>query len=617
MSEGTLLAVDDDPDNLRVLSGILQRAGYAVRVANGGVRALKLIERQAPDLVLLDVHMPEMDGYELCRLMQERPGLSGVPVIFLSALDDVTAKLRGFAAGAVDYVTKPFQEAEVLARVATQLRVSRLRSELEGRNRALATLNEALGREKELTARANRAKDVFLASMSHELRTPLNAILGFAQLMERRPGRDAEDLESLGIIGRSGEHLLELINDVLSLSKIEAGHQALRVAPFDLSSRLRSCVEMLRARAEARGLQLRYEPAGLPAGVLGDEGKLGQIVLNLLGNAVKFTGLPGGPGTVTLRARWAEGRAVLEVEDTGPGLSPDDVSRLFRPFEQTETGVRSGEGTGLGLAVSRGLARLMGGDITVESAPGRGARFRVEAELPPADAAWDPQARDRRRVRRLVPGEASPRILVVDDVVENRTLISRLLSGVGFEVREAADGEEAVEGWRRYRPALIFMDRRLPRVDGLEATRRIRAEERDSGRARTAIVALSASALEHERAELLEAGCDAFVSKPFREETLFDVLAERLGVRYEHDGVPEPAADASDGRAIDPGRVARLPAPLRDALADAFERGDLDGAEAAVDRVAPLDEELAAALRAAVSDFRFEVALGALRRGAG
>ncbi len=585
MSGETLLAVDDNPDNLRVLSGMLQAAGYTVRVASGGARALKMIERQPPDLVLLDVHMPEMDGYEVCRTLQASPGLAGIPVIFLSALDDVADKVRGFAAGAVDYVTKPFQEAEVLARVATQLRVHGLRKELE---------------------EANRAKDVFLASMSHELRTPLNAILGFARLMERRKGRDAEDLESLAIIARSGEHLLGLINDVLSLAKIEAGKTTLRSDPFDPSALLRGLVEMLRARAEEKGLALAYEPLGLPRVVTGDEGRLGQIVLNLLGNGVKFT----ERGSVTLRARWAEGRAVLEVEDTGAGISPGELAKLFQPFVQADAGRRSGEGTGLGLALSRELARLMGGDITVESTLGKGTRFRVELALPLAEEPLDRRAADRPRVRRLASGSPSPRILVVDDLAENRMLLERLLGSVGFTVRAASSGEEAVALWRSFEPHVVFMDRRLPGVDGLEATRRIRAEEAASGRPRTAIVALSASALEHEKQQLPDAGCDAFISKPFREEAIFAVLAEELGVVYEIEGSEEAPSPARI--VLDRERIARLPLEVRQALATAFERGDLDGAEAAAESVRPFDAELGEALRAAAQDFRFDDVLAVL-----
>ena len=267
-----------------------------------------------------------------------------------------------------------------------------------------------------------------------------------------------------------------------------------------------------------------------------------QILLNLVGNAVKFT----EAGGVTLRVSWRGGRAKFEVEDTGPGIAPEELPRLFEPFVQTETGQRSKEGTGLGLALSRDLARLMDGDITVESTPGRGSSFHVEVSLPEA-AAKLPAAPDQRRVASLAPGQEGIRILVVDDTAVNRAVLSRLLSEVGFEVREASTGDGALALWRSWRPHLIWMDKRMGGLDGLEVTRRIRAEEKSTGERRIPIIALSASALEHERGEILAAGCDDFTAKPFRESTIFEKLREHLGVRYSYDDdVPAVAVPAAN-----------------------------------------------------------------------
>ncbi|HKC24074.1 MAG TPA: two-component regulator propeller domain-containing protein [Thermoanaerobaculia bacterium] len=458
---------------------------------------------------------------------------------------------------------------------------------------------------------ANRAKSVFLANMSHELRTPLNGILGFAQLMERKRERDPEDRESLAIISGSGEHLLGLINDVLSLSKIEAGRVSLSVEAFDPGVLLRGLVDVLRARAAANDVTLTLETHDLPKTVSGDEGKLRQVLLNLLGNAVKFS----AEGHVTLRARWNDGRAVVEVEDTGPGLSPEEMPRLFQPFSQTEVGWRSQEGTGLGLALSRQLARLMGGDITVTSVKGEGSTFRLEVELPEADSS-PLRVSETRRVVGLAPGRAAPRVLVVDDIPQNRLLLSRLFGAVGFEVREAASGEEAVAEWRTFAPHVVFMDKRMPGMGGLAATRRIREEEREAGRAKTAILAVSASAMEHERGEILASGCDDFVAKPFREATLFAKVAEYVGVEYVYEsdelGVSEPPSVI----ALDPTRVASLPKELREMLHVAFDSGDFDAAEEAAERVRALDAELAEALRSAARDFRAEEALAALASAA-
>jgi signal transduction histidine kinase/CheY-like chemotaxis protein/ligand-binding sensor domain-containing protein len=410
-----------------------------------------------------------------------------------------------------------------------------LEATVRERTAQLAEKVEALRESEQRAQAASRAKSAFLANMSHELRTPLNGVLGFAQLLSRRRGRDAEDREGLGVIMSSGEHLLSLINDVLSLSKIEAGSVTLEKGELDPRKVVRDVEKVLRLRADEKRIRFTVEMDDLPALVTGDEVRLRQILLNLVGNAVKFT----ESGGVTLRARWSHGRASFEVEDTGPGISAEELPRLFEPFVQTETGRRSKEGTGLGLAVSRNLARLMDGDITVESTGGRGSIFRVNVALP--EAAAKTAAIDERRVVSFAPGQTPVRILVADDTPVNRVVLTRLLSQVGFEVREAVNGEEAVSIWRNWKPHLIWMDWRMAGMDGLEATRRIRAEEKTSGAKRTPILALSASALDHERGQILAAGCDEFVAKPFREATIFAKIAQFVGVEYVYEQ-DQPAA---------------------------------------------------------------------------
>ncbi len=469
----------------------------------------------------------------------------------LEGTDEWTAPLR------LDVTVAPHWHETLLARAgllaligAALFGVVRLRMRALQRHAAVLeeTVQErtALLRESEQQAlAANRAKSTFLANMSHELRTPLNGVLGFAQLLARRKGRDAEDREGLDVILKSGEHLLGLINDVLSLSKIEAGRVTLEKAPFDLGAMVRDVEDVLELRAEAKDLLLTCEIDGarLPQAVTGDEGRLRQILINLLGNALKFT----ERGGVTLRVSWRDGRCLLEVEDTGAGIAAEELSRLFEPFVQTETGRRSKEGTGLGLALSRDLARLMDGDITAESTPGRGSCFRVDVALPEAPVEALPASREERRVTGLAPGQGAIRVLVVDDLPLNRAVLSRLLLSVGFEVREAASGEEALEVWNGWRPSLIWMDKRMPGIDGLEVTRRIRAAEREAGGTRVPILALSASALDHERGEILAAGCDDFVAKPFREETIFAKLREHLGVSFVSEAVERRAPTGRSG----------------------------------------------------------------------
>jgi signal transduction histidine kinase/CheY-like chemotaxis protein/ligand-binding sensor domain-containing protein len=420
----------------------------------------------------------------------------------------------------------------IYAAVRMRLRALRrhaamLEATVHARTAELAQTVEQLRESEQRAQAASQAKSAFLANMSHELRTPLNGILGFAQLLARKKNRDADDQQGLAVIMSSGEHLLNLINDVLSLSKIEAGRITLETNRFDIRTIVSDVENVLRLQAEKKHLRLTIDvdETHLPKAVTGDGLRLRQILLNLLGNAVKFT----ESGSVSLRARWRDGRARFEIEDTGPGISAEDQQKLFQPFVQSESGQRSKEGTGLGLALSRDIARLMDGDITVESKPGVGSRFVVDVRLP--EAAAETIQRDERIVAGLAKGHESARILVVDDTALNREVLVRLLAQAGFETREAANGTEALAAWREWKPQLIWIDKRMPDMDGLEVTRRIRREEAARGE-HTPILALSASALEHERGEILAAGCDDFVAKPFHESTIFAKIREHLGVQY-------------------------------------------------------------------------------------
>jgi two-component system sensor histidine kinase/response regulator len=452
---------------------------------------------------------------------------------------------------------------------------------------------------------ANRAKTIFLANMSHELRTPLNAILGFVQLMARDGNLSDAQRENLSIIMRSGEHLLGLINDVLSISKIEAGESELHPRAFGLLRLLDSLREMFQLRARTRGLHFSIEPpASVPARVYGDEGKLRQVLINILGNAIKFT----KEGSVVLRVTYHGERAAFEVRDTGPGISRTDQERLFQPFVQVEAGISANEGTGLGLAICRDHVRLMGGALTLRSALQKGTRFFFEIPLPAADK--EKSARRPGRVVAIAPGEPRWRLLVVDNAADNRLLLSRLLASVGFEVSEAADGAQGLAEWSRYSPHFVWMDMRMPVMNGYEATRRIRAEEASGADGtRTVIVALTASAFEHDRASILAAGCDEIVAKPFTEETIFDTIARRLGVRFLRDAEP-PTSTPSD--AFSRARLGALPEGMRRELLEALSAGDDLAAQRAIDRFPRADGVLVAELRQMLKDLRLDELLGLL-----
>ncbi len=456
---------------------------------------------------------------------------------------------------------------------------------------------------------ANQAKSAFLANMSHELRTPLSAILGFTQLTIRDRTLNDSQLENLTIISRSGEHLLALINDVLSMSKIEAGRITLDENSFNLSSLLDSLAEMFAIKAQAKGLELIFERSqDLPNFVCADESKLRQVLINLLGNAIKFT----ATGKVTLRAAICD-RSVptidtnltlhFEVEDTGMGIASHELEKLFKPFVQTQAGQKSHQGTGLGLSISQQFARLMNGEIALKSTPSQGTIFYFDVPVKKAQMLEEVETGQKKtRAISLAPNQPTYRLLVVEDNCENRQLLVKFLTSFGFEVREAENGEVGVAIWQTWEPHLIWMDMRMPVMDGYKATRQIKSQLK--GRS-TVIIALTASAFDEERALVLAAGCDDFVCKPFLEEVILEKIAKYLGVRYLYEDSPQESQEA-ETYVLKAESLRVMPPKWREQLHQAALRTDEKQIFSLLQQIPVVDAPLANALAEAVNNFRID-----------
>jgi len=465
---------------------------------------------------------------------------------------------------------------------------------------------------------ANHQKSLFLSNMSHEIRTPMNAILGFAQILERDPNLSSKQREQIGSINRSGQHLLALINDILDMSKIEAGMNVLKPVAFSLHDLIDDLAMMFRSRAEAKKLQFSVErDESVPYCVMADEGKIRQVLINLLGNAIKFT----AEGGVSMRVRAlspastsAEKAKTLqltvEVEDSGPGIPATDLTNIFTPFGQGEAGVLAG-GTGLGLPISRSLAEIMGGVITVETEVGRGSCFRFDIPIELSDAAVKKKNPSPRLVTGLEPGTGPFRILVVDDMQLNRDLLCDLLRPLGFEICQAENGAEALTVFEEWAPHAVLMDMKMPVMDGYEATRRIKATEKGHG---TPVIAVTASAFKDSEDQVLATGVSAYLRKPFRPEELWQAIGDCLGLRYVY--ANESSANDNNGTqtqlsAIDPARVAALPADILQAMRQSVDEGDMMRLVELIDQVEPQNADVAQALRFLANQYDY-VRLGHL-----
>jgi PAS domain S-box-containing protein len=513
-----------------------------------------------------------------------------------SVYKDETEKILGVFAAARDVTALKRIEVELI----------KSKEQLEEKVQ-LRTADLVLARD--AAEAANRAKSVFLSSMSHELRTPLNAILGFSNLMRKNPQLQDEQRETLNIINRSGEHLLALINDVLEMAKIEAGRVQLESEPFDLGNLVRDVTDMMHVRAQEKGLQLLFDQSSeFPRYIKGDEARLRQVLINLVGNAIKFT----EQGGVTVRLGTRNNHVshlLIEVEDSGIGIAQEDQHHVFNPFVQLNA-QGSNQGTGLGLTISRQFVELMGGSISLESTPGKGSLFRLDLSLEEIGSVEvnTVYGEEKGDVVGLVPGQPEYRILIVEDQFENQLLLTKLMENIGLPVRVAGNGLQGLELFQSWHPHLIWMDRRLPVMDGIEATRRIR--ELPDGH-NVKIIAVTASAFMEQRTEMLEAGMDEFVRKPYRFNEIYECLGRQLGVQFTRSEVQ--SEDNVSDVFLTAEMLAVLPLELRLELHEAVESLRATRITAVIGQVAPYDSNLYKTLSHLADNFDYPAILKVLQ----
>lgn len=497
-----ILIVDDVQLNLDLMKDILSDQEYQIATAINGKSALAKARAHKFDLILLDVVLPDIDGFEVCSILKSNPQTQDVPIIFLTAKKEKDSIVKGFQLGAVDYIPKPFSKEELIARVNLHLTLRKTQYELI--------------HSKEMAEAAAKAKAIFLANISHEIRTPMNGIIGMIDILKRTELTD-EQHEFIDIIGISGENLLMIINDVLDFSKIEAGQVTFELIQFNLADEITEVTKILRYKAIEKGLTLSFEiEHNVPEFLIGDPLRLKQVLINLCNNAIKFT--PEGFVRIQVSLVKFEGERVrlfFEVQDTGIGISAENQLKLFKSFSQADASTtRKFGGTGLGLAISKNLVQLMNGNIGIISEEGKGAIFHFDCEFGLASQSFS--TFKNQESNESIDENKKLKILLAEDNVINQKVAILNLEKLGHSIHAVSDGVQAVEAFVKERPDVIFMDVQMPKMDGVEATSKIREwESLNKVTNRVPIVAMTANPLQSDKELFIAAGMDDYLGKPF------------------------------------------------------------------------------------------------------